>query len=642
VNIENNKSKRLVVCVLFIQVALLMSELGSLNALLIILLLSWVTLSNRLVSNVFINVIALLSVVIILLSSGLDKTLTLFVLLLLTATGLKLKQANTPVLLQHTIVLAFFSTTLTFLFNQSLWFTVVVVFQWLLLIASLALNSNVNINVISTIKTSARSLLLLSPLALLMLFLFPKLPSFWSMPSQSVAKTGLSSELDPFKISELSNSDEVVFRAKWGQEIPKDPLYWRAIIHDRFDGKVWLQSRWLTIPTRPLDNSSSSITYSIIAETSSSQWLYGLSWSTSSHSSVQSNGFGTLFKDNYVTKKFEYDVISKRAPTYNLSESQIAFYTRLPINKNPKAIELSQQLSRFATSTSDYIDALKQFFQSQQFKYTLTPPSTEDDNAIDSFLVNTKLGFCGHYASSTAFLLRASGIPSRIVSGYLGGKLNQEQRYTTVRQFEAHAWVEYYDGNQWQTLDPTGWIAPERLTGSLLEDSQLRAQLVSSRGFDFLGLNHLDALYWLRDRFDSLDYQWSRWVVTFDRENQSSLFSSILGNSWYIKTGVIMIGTIFIAFLVYFTIGRLKANRNEPKPIRLCLSLLRVSNLEEHSPISACNVLKQRYPEYASDLDEFCKAFMEYRYNGKRFPVRRIDDAKRLISNIKIKEKRKK
>ncbi|WP_462171667.1 TgpA N-terminal domain-containing protein [Pseudoalteromonas xiamenensis] len=220
-NIENNKSKRLVVCVLFIQVALLMSELGSLNALLIILLLSWVTLSNRLVSNVFINVIALLSVVIILLSSGLDKTLTLFVLLLLTATGLKLKQANTPVLLQHTIVLAFFSTTLTFLFNQSLWFTVVVVFQWLLLIASLALSSNVNINVISTIKTSARSLLLLSPLALLMLFLFPKLPSFWSMPSQSVAKTGLSSELDPFKISELSNSDEVVFRAKWGQEIPK-------------------------------------------------------------------------------------------------------------------------------------------------------------------------------------------------------------------------------------------------------------------------------------------------------------------------------------------------------------------------------------------------------------------------------------
>ncbi|WP_462174198.1 transglutaminase TgpA family protein [Pseudoalteromonas xiamenensis] len=641
-SIENNKSKRLVVCVLFIQVALLMSELGSMNALLIILLLSWVTLSNRLVSSIFINLIALISIVIIVLSSGFEKTLTLFVLLLLTATGLKLKQANTPVLLQHTIVLAFFSTTLTFLFSQSLWFTVVVVFQWLLLIASLALSINANINVISTIKTSARSLLLLSPLALLMLFLFPKLPSFWSMPNQSVAKTGLSGELDPFKISELSNSDEVVFRAKWGQEIPKDPLYWRAIVHDRFDGRVWQQSRWLTIPSQLVDNSTNPMAYSIIAETSSSQWLYGLSWSTSSHSSVHSNGFGTLFKDNYVTNKFEYDVISNRFPKYHLSESQIAFYTRLPVNKNPQAIELSQQLSKFATSTSDYIDALKLFFQSQKFKYTLTPPSIHVDNAIDSFLVNTKLGFCGHYASSSAFLLRAAGIPSRIVSGYLGGKLNQEQRYTTVRQFEAHAWVEYYDGTQWQTLDPTGWIAPERLQGSLLEDSQLRAQLVSSRGFEFLGLSHLDAFYWLRDQFDSLDYQWSRWVVAFDRENQSSFFSTLLGNNWYIKTAAILIGTIFVAFLVYFTIGRLKANSHNPIPVRLCLSLLHVSNLEDHSPISACNVLKQRYPEYASDLDAFCKAFMEYRYNGKLFPVRRIDDAKRLISNIKIKEKRKK
>jgi hypothetical protein len=111
---------------------------------------------------------------------------------------------------------------------------------------------------------------------------------------------------------------------------------------------------------------------------------------------------------------------------------------------------------------------LLQMFREQEFVYTMRPPKLAA-NSVDEFLFSTRRGFCEHFASAFTFVMRAAGVPARVVTGYQGGEFNPLGGYLVVRQSDAHAWSEVWiDGAGWVRVDPTAAVAPERIERGLI------------------------------------------------------------------------------------------------------------------------------------------------------------------------------
>ncbi|CCQ12017.1 FIG001454: Transglutaminase-like enzymes,putative cysteine proteases [Pseudoalteromonas luteoviolacea B = ATCC 29581] len=628
--------------ILITQLLLLFTEIGIANSALILLVVIWANLNEKkVISNGVLNSVTVVAVLVSILSLGTAKSLSIFVSLLLIALALKLCQIPSVMRYQKIVVLSFFTTSLTFLFEQSIGIAFIVVSQWITLIACLLSLQNQTIRTLSKrrFKRHAIGLTFCIPMAFILVTLLPKLPSFWTMPTQNSAKTGLNESLDPFNISQLSNSDELVFRAKWSKSQPLEPLYWRAIVHDFFDGNAWRESHLMFFDTAKFKNSE--IDYSVIVEPSSNKWLYGLNYSDSKHPQVNTNEFGTLFKtDNSLKNQFEYKVFSTSVKQEVLSDHQFQHYTRLPIANNMEARKLALALKRQSTSVHNFVTLLKTFFIENRFVYTLTPAQSISDNSIDEFLFNNRQGFCGHYASSVAFLLRAGNIPSRIVSGYLGGKLNSEHNYTSVRQFDAHAWVEYFDGMRWQRLDPTGWIAPDRMTGSILDSDTYRQQLIDNLGFNILGLNHYELLLDVQLFLDNIDYQWTRWIVTFDTQRQNEFFSDLLGQQWLYKTASLLLIVVLALGTLFFIWTRWQIRDKRHKAIIVFETIQRETNTRHLSPINTCILLQQRYPEIQQEINDFKQQYSEFRYGQVELSTSSLKKAHALLKYIKQNNKK--
>jgi hypothetical protein len=137
--------------------------------------------------------------------------------------------------------------------------------------------------------------------------------------------------------------------------------------------------------------------------------------------------------------------------------------TRLPDGRNRRAVQLGRSLRDAAADDVAFVQRALDYLREGGYEYTLTPPLLNLDS-VDDLLFNTRQGFCGHYASAYATLMRAGGVPARVVTGYLGGEWNSFGQYLVLRQSHAHAWVEVWlEGRGWQRVDPTAVVAPERL-----------------------------------------------------------------------------------------------------------------------------------------------------------------------------------
>jgi protein-glutamine gamma-glutamyltransferase len=190
---------------------------------------------------------------------------------------------------------------------------------------------------------------------------------------------------------------------------------------------------------------------------------------------------------------------------------------RLPPGRNPRTVQLAQTLRRSHQDDLDYVHAVLDMFTQQAFYYTLTPPKLSDDS-VDEFLFDTKRGFCGHYASAFAVLMRAAGIPAHVVTGYQGGTFNRFADYWILRQSDAHAWNEVWiDGNGWLRVDPTSAIAPIRVEHGL-NDTVSADQRLTSR---WQGRTP-----WLADarlRLDALRQLWRERILLFDQDSQQKV-----------------------------------------------------------------------------------------------------------------------
>ena len=125
-------------------------------------------------------------------------------------------------------------------------------------------------------------------------------------------------------------------------------------------------------------------------------------------------------------------------------------------------------------SDRERVAAAEAWFRSQPFRYSLQPGALPAAG-LDGFLFDRQVGFCGHYASAFAVLMRSADVPARVVSGYQGGQWVQPlsgPAYLDIRQSDAHAWTEVWlQGRGWQQVDPTSWASTidATATGTLVD-----------------------------------------------------------------------------------------------------------------------------------------------------------------------------
>ena len=574
------------------------------------------------ISNSIINGCAIVGIVILLSLVGIKNSVSFFVSMMLLASILKIYQAQNDRKTMQVFVLNFFTIPCLFIFSQNVIATLLV-FIFLGFNLTLMLMHQYEFRLKDAIKNAFSKLFLTIPLSILLVLFIPKLPAFWQLPGPNSAKTGLSENVDPFEISKLSESNELVFRAVLAtNNSTKAPFYWRALVHDQFDGKKWnlsrLQSLKETFP--PLNQ---QVKYSIIAEPSHHKWLYALDKMTSIQKLVETNVFGLPYRKRPVSSAFEYQVLEvETTPEKQLARWQRRQNIQIPSNINPKSKALAKKLYSQSRNTSEFIDKLKNYIINQGFTYTLSPPISQTNNRIDEFLFDNKAGFCGHYASSIAMMLRSVGIPARLVSGYLGGEYNQQNDYYNIYQYDAHAWLEYHSPNfGWIELDPTAWVSPERLNGSLSQHSELSQEFKENIGITLMGLSNFPMINWLRLTLEAFDYQWTRWVLNFDEQKQSNFLSKVFGTDAKVRSGIaVVVGLSLIFALTYWAL-LFYSNKPLPKSVKLFKKIQKKALNEiddKQTPGKIINQIQQKYPSIEIPLHQFLIEFEQIRYGNKK------------------------
>ncbi len=470
---------------------------------------------------------------------GLDMGVAFLVLCLISKLWELYKRRDAYVVLN----LSLFVLAALFLMDQGIVTTLeVVVGAVIVLLAFIALNDDGNTRGDGRLRTLGVLGIGALPLLVVLFLFFPRLPPLWSVQlSGQQATTGVSDSMSPGDFANLSQSTELAFRVEFADKRPpQQQLYWRGLVFSDFDGVTWRpspqQRQWQPTQQMPswIENALATVpdevkiaptSYEIILEPTQQNWLFGLDYPFAQQQDISITSNFTLLKDQPVTQQLRYDVLQFAPMRIDpiLSDESRRLNLTLPNKGNPQSRALAQQL--FAQSNSDpvrYIEAIERWINQTEFRYTLSPPRL-NNNRIDEFLFDTKAGFCEHYSSSFTFMMRAAGVPARVVAGYQGGELSRGGNVWEVRQKDAHAWTEVWlDSQGWVRVDPTAFVAPERVEQGMDALTQAQGAAMFGDGASAqISYQQYQMLQTLRRLSDQASYYWQKDVVGYDQDKQA-------------------------------------------------------------------------------------------------------------------------
>lgn len=494
----------------------------------------------------------------------------------------------------------------------------------------------------AALALAGRTLLLALPLAVLLFLFFPRLAgSFWAVPRAEEAVTGLSDTMSPGGIGKLSTSYDVAFRVRFeGALPPTEQRYWRGpVLHD-FDGSTWRRgSSGGSARVAPEPGSGRAYRYQVALEPSYHPWWFALD------TPAKSPDPGVTLTRDYelrsarpVSDPTSYQALSYTGAREDSPPSQWERFqdTALPPGRNPRSLELARELRSRAGSDAAFITAALGFLRTGGFVYSLEPEVLGAEQ-VDDFLFRTRTGFCGHYASAFAVLMRAAGVPARVVTGYLGGEWNPSGGYLIVRQADAHAWVEaWLGGRGWTRIDPTAVVEPERLQRAafdLLPD----AMSASTR--------LLRAAPWvvhLVQRWDAANAWWNARVVKFDYATQIDL----LGRLGIRAPDAVKLGWAFVlvllgwlAVIAWHLGGSTRPRR--PDAIAqayalLCRKLARTGLVRApyQGPLAYAEALRAGHPRLAEGAGTLLAEYARLRY-GVPQPGTRARDIGQFVRAVR-------
>jgi protein-glutamine gamma-glutamyltransferase len=429
------------------------------------------------------------------------------------------------------IFIGFFVVLTNFLYSQTLFMGLYMLGVVAAFVAALiAFNGGErNFSPPEMLKQAGTLLAQAAPLMLVFFLLFPRVNGpLWGMPKDSqVAKMGLSEEMSPGSIGDLALSDAVAFRAEFKTGIPPmRQLYWRGLVLDEFDGHTWraAEIRQGALRASALQTAGTPSEYRITLEPHNRRWLFVLEMPSQIPETAKLAPAYQLRSAQPIEARMRYDAVSylQYRAGVDAAASELAANLKLPAG-NPHTLEMAQELRRNAGGAQAVAQQVLAFIREQPFRYTLSPPLLTTDNPVDEFLFTTRSGFCEHYSSAFVLLMRAAGIPARVVTGYQGGEINPVGNYLIVRQSDAHAWAEIWlQGGGWTRVDPTAAVAPERIE----KGSQSAAPEMGFIG-GLIGSEQLGLLRHLHLNWDALNNQWNQWVLGYNVERQKLVLSRL-------------------------------------------------------------------------------------------------------------------
>ena len=425
--------------------------------------------------------------------------------------------------------LAYFLVVTNFFYSQAIATAVYLLGVTVLITAALArFNSPPQLGDLACARLAARMVAESVPVMIFCFVLFPRLSGpLWGMPGQDDhAVTGLSDQMEIGRIANLGMSDEIAFRVQFDGARPRaQDLYWRGPVMWDTDGR-----RWQAGPVARAGGTAEVIArgarfrYEVLLEPNGERWLLGLDAVTAAGNAGRTTRALELLARQPVKKQMRYTLESATAYTLaDITDEERRAALALPAAAHPRSRELAAAWRAEAPDDDAVIDAALARFAADPYAYTLTPPVLDGD-PIDGFLFDTKQGFCEHYAAAFVVLMRASGIPARVVTGYQGGEYNGVSDYMLIRQRDAHAWAEVWLPQRgWVRVDPTAAVAPERVSLGIGEFRTGEAPL------PMLSESAAAVAMWrnARQLWDAANYQWSHWVLGYSPQRQRDLMTRL-------------------------------------------------------------------------------------------------------------------
>ena len=395
-------------------------------------------------------------------------------------------------------------------------------------------------------RCAARMMAVGAPLMVALFVFFPRFAPFWGVPGQTFGKTGLSSRMEIGTIAELAVDDRVAMRIKFdGAPPPQSLLYFRGPVLTRFEGRTWttfgggdgFDANFFPPRTEDLHLEGEPISYEVTLEPSGSIWLLALDITPESPELPPRMRARQSADHQWMTWRPISEVLRYRATSwldyrYGLLSwngkpitdvpREMRWYMQLPDGLNPRTRALGEDMRRrLGDDTQALVDEALARLRTGGYTYTLAP-GLMGEHTADEFWFESKEGFCEHISSAFAILMRAAGVPARIVTGFQGGEINGVDGYWTLRNSDAHAWTEVWMPQRgWVRVDPTGAVFPGRIGQftRLRPAPGLLAGAVAAINPTLLAR--------LRDFWEAVDNRWTQWVLNYTQTRQFDLMRAL-------------------------------------------------------------------------------------------------------------------
>ena len=400
------------------------------------------------------------------------------------------------------------------------------------------------------------------PMALAGFWLFPRLATpLWGLPENSVGRMGLGDRMTPSEWLDALVDDSPALRARFiGRTPPREQMYWRGPVLMNFDGEAWTRDVGAGQASAPtLKPIAATVRYEVMLEPTERRDLILLDLPLSTPPDARINSELTAVSEEPINNLVRY--FGESAPAARFPVPLAGWQRRaalaLPPNHDPRTRALARQWQQ---ETPDPMALTRRFMEwlRRDFKYTISAPPV-GFHATDDFLFDTRLGFCQHFSSAYAVFMRAAGVPTRVVTGYVGGHYNKLGKYWLLKHKDAHAWTEIWiDGRGWVRVDPTAAIAPENILDTL-DDLQARQRAGLAGAADQVFGSMFDGTDFLRR-------QWNQLVLGFDAARQKSLLRPLGiadAEAWQLVTAFGIGSALALALTLWFLL-REHRDRNHP------------------------------------------------------------------------------
>ena len=566
--------------------------------------------------------------------------------LFIVGLGLKLLETKTQRDAYLVVFLSFFVGLTQYLFSQSIpmaGYTLIAVI--LLIAAMIGLNSNQAFPVKARLTLAGVMVAQALPIMLLLFVFFPRINGpLWILPDDSHnAKTGLGDTISPGSFNHLALSQETAFRVDFDGELPppKD-RYWRGPVFWNTNGEKWSLSPTLPIALGHKPTFTDNFHHYVVTlEPHNQRWIFALDLPYTFPSEFEQTIDYQLLNKSYVTERKQYRIVSGTTyTTGTMSKSEMKKGLQLPATLGNRLYDLVKGWQKDSTNPKQLVDRAMQFFREEPFYYTLNPPLLSG-NSVESFLFETRQGFCEHYATAFVILMRIGGIPARVVTGYQGGQWNNIGRFLEIKQADAHAWAEVWlPDSGWTRIDPTAAVAPDRIEHGIDVETQIAFREIR---FNFGGDTQRDrglamGYFWKKARMfaSSIDHAWDSWVLAYNTDNQNKFFQWLGLFDWRSVGLWLSLGLTFSLLPIAWLILPKPGTQDDPAKITYLKFLRKLASVGftqqiGEGPLCFADRIGKTSPELDKVVKPIFQLYVRIRYEAFHEP----NDLKQLRHLVK-------